>query len=80
MCDYSLQKVASGYAKFGDIHRRGWGFSNSTTSGFSGVDDPAAALRPCTELVFEQSADHPFVRLLPRYRSCGVSLFRLEAP
>jgi hypothetical protein len=56
MCDYSLHGVMSRPAKIGDKLAT-TEFTNTTTGGFAGVDDPmmAVCLQPGTELVFENA-------------------------
>ncbi len=58
MCDYSLHGVASRHAKVGDrlVTKRFW---NTTTRGFSAIDEPALAvcLLPGTEVGFEKEVE-----------------------
>src|SRR5579864_3814513 len=58
MCDYSLHGIASRPAKVGDklVTRQFW---NTTTRGFSTVEEPALAvcLLPGTEVGFEKEVE-----------------------
>lgn len=71
MCDYSLHGVDSRPAKVGD-KLLSTEFAGTFTRGFASIEDArcAVCLRPGTELAFdaEVEVDHPFRRLLPRFR------------
>jgi hypothetical protein len=75
MCDYSLHSVKSRPARAGD-ELVTTEFANTTTRGFSAVDEPnvAVCLLPGTEVAFSEDAacDHPFAALFPRMRFGSV--------
>jgi hypothetical protein len=75
MCDYSLHSVKSRPARAGD-ELVTTEFADTTTRGFSQVDEPnvAVCLLPGTEVAFNEDAacDHPFAALFPRMRFGSV--------